>query len=82
MSDDYGSRVRAARNEVGISQAKLAALIGYYDATMISRIETGNSRPSVALRCILDCFIANPSGTCSILSSRERDILSQDESTS
>lgn len=36
-----GSRIKARRNEMGISQRELAARLGYNDHTTLTRIEAG-----------------------------------------
>ena len=43
----FAQRVTARRKELGISQQRLAALVGRHQA-MVSRIEAGESRPDLA----------------------------------
>src|ERR687891_1011379 len=45
--EDIGSRLREERDRVGISQRELARRIGL-SASMISQIESGQSKPSVS----------------------------------
>ena len=45
--EDIGTRLREERDRVGISQRELARRIGL-SASMISQIESGQSKPSVS----------------------------------
>ena len=44
-----GSRIRAARDEMGMSQSQLAAALGFQSATAISLIENGERNVTSAL---------------------------------
>lgn len=45
MKNTIGSRIKARRNELKMSQRELAARMGYTDHTTITRIEAGKSDP-------------------------------------
>jgi transcriptional regulator with XRE-family HTH domain len=52
MTTDYGAWLRWAREEAGMSQRKLASIMGVSDAT-VSRWESGDRHPKHASRLLL-----------------------------
>lgn len=53
----FGERLRAARREVAVTQAKAADLIGV-DRVTVARWETGSSSPRGAARRFVELWIA------------------------
>lgn len=47
--DHIGTRIKAAREEMGLSQVDLAEALGFHTATAISLIESGNRKVTAGL---------------------------------
>ena len=49
--------VRAARFALGLTQAQLAALLGYGDVARVSELERGERRPGPAVERLLRAYL-------------------------
>jgi transcriptional regulator with XRE-family HTH domain len=49
---------RAARLSLGLTQAQLAAVMGYSGQSRIAEIETGARNPSHAAQRLMDAYVA------------------------
>lgn len=49
---------RAARKQLGLTQAELAPLLGYADKSRISEIERGAMQPGAAVVLLLRAYLA------------------------
>jgi transcriptional regulator with XRE-family HTH domain len=53
MDVNWGSELKEIRKEMGISQEKMAKLLGYSSKHIISRIESGNKEMStISVKCV------------------------------
>jgi DNA-binding transcriptional regulator YiaG len=49
--------IRAARRSLGLTQAQLAAMLGYARSDRVSEIERGIEQPSAAVRRLLQAYL-------------------------
>jgi transcriptional regulator with XRE-family HTH domain len=50
-------KIRAARRSLGLTQAQLAAMLGYARSDRVSEIERGIEQPSAAVRRLLQAYL-------------------------